>query len=224
MFNKNVSYLFLGSYTRHDILPWDDDVDLRVSISDREKLNWVIVKELVSEPYHVVIARVANHRNYDKIFFSWGPRAGPKWWRFPFVDIFYHDQNSTHIWLLGTPKDCPTKLTDVFPLVLRPLGSLWLYSPREPMAHFDSRRMTHIEDGCFASAYSHKEEKVIRSRGRSVHCSRLNSTYPYVDRQCTEHNCTEYLRLGDTHIIHTVYYNYPYRTRSIQEHGSKVTC
>jgi hypothetical protein len=160
---------------------------------------------------------VENERNYDKIFFSWCPYAGQRWWRFPFIDIFYHDQNSTHIWLLGKPADCPTRVEEVFPLVLRPLGSLWLYGPREPMAHFDSRNMKGIETLCFSSTYSHKEEIFIESRYGNVNCSEINSIYPYVNRQCTSRGCNETLQLVNGSVLQKFTYDYVYRTISYVE-------
>jgi len=153
-----------------------------------------------------------NERNYDKVFFSWCPHTSQAPWRFPFIDIFYHDQNSTHVWLLGQPSSCPVRRENVFPLVLRPLGTLWLYGPREPMAHFESRMMTQIETGCYSFPYSHKYERLMRPDILYADCSQLKSVYPYVERQCTSYNCKEYLKLGDETIIHTVTYNYVYRT------------
>ncbi|CAF3596505.1 unnamed protein product [Rotaria socialis] len=179
----NIKYMMmaatlLGSYTHHDILPWDDDVDLRVSISDRYRLQSIIIEELSSEPYSIRIMQLHNSRNYDKIFFSWCPHAGRTPWRFPFIDIFYHDQNSTHVWLLGQPSSCPVRVADIFPLVLRPLGSLWLYGPREPMAHFESRRMQAIETGCFIFPYSHKYEKLMMPNIIYANCTQLKTDYP----------------------------------------------
>ncbi|CAF0995344.1 unnamed protein product [Rotaria sordida] len=184
----NIQYMMmagtlLGSYTRHDILPWDDDVDLSVSVADRYRLQSNIIRELSFEPYSIIIMQLPNKRNYDKVFFSWCPHAGTTPWRFPFIDIFYHDGNSTHVWLLGRPSSCPVRLEDVFPLVLRPLGSLWLYAPREPMAHFESRRMRYIETGCYVFRYSHKYEKLLADKIFSIECSKLKSVYPYVERQ-----------------------------------------
>ncbi|CAF4720938.1 unnamed protein product [Rotaria socialis] len=213
----NIKYMMmaatlLGSYTHHDILPWDDDVDLRVSISDRYRLQSIIIEELSSEPYSIRIMQLHNSRNYDKIFFSWCPHAGRTPWRFPFIDIFYHDQNSTHVWLLGQPSSCPVRVADIFPLVLRPLGSLWLYGPREPMAHFESRRMQAIETGCFIFPYSHKYEKLMMPNVIYANCTQLKTDYPYVERICLTNRCTEYLKSNFTTIIHSLTYYYPYRT------------
>lgn len=204
-------FVRIGSYTRHDLLPWDDDVDLRVSIRDRYRLQSIILGELSIEPYSIVLMEMHNKRNYDKIFFSWCPHTGPVAWRFPFVDIFYHDYNSTHIWLLSEPSSCPVRLEDIFPLVLRPLGSLWLYAPRQPMAHFEARKMTDIETACYAVPYSHKYERTMRVDLLDVDCTQLKPFYPYVERHCTN-QCVEELKLGGNTTIHTLVYNYVYRT------------
>jgi len=161
-----------------------------------------------------------NTRNYDKVFFSWCPRYTEMAWRFPFIDIFYQEQNSTHVWLLSEPSSCPVRLEDVFPLILRPLGPLWLYGPRQPMAHFESRQMVLIETGCYSFPYSHKYERLMRSYVLAANCSQLESIYPYVKRRCTSHTCTEYLKLGDTTVIHKLTYHYAYRTVLYSENNS----
>jgi hypothetical protein len=185
---------------------------LGVFTSDRKRLQSIIFNELSPEPYSITILPMYNKRNYDKVYFSWTPHAGRTIWRFPFIDIFYYDQNSTHVWLLGQPSSCPVLREDVLPLVLRPLGSLWLYAPREPMAHFESRKMTQIERGCYVYPYSHKYERQVRNDILYVSCAQLTYTYPYVDRECITSKCTEHLKIGFSTIIHQLTYNYKYRT------------
>jgi hypothetical protein len=109
------------------------------------------------------------------------------------------------------------RIEEVFPLVLRPLGSLWLYGPREPMAHFDSRNMKGIETLCFSSTYSHKEEIFIESKYGNVNCSEINSIYPYVNRQCTSRGCNETLQLVNGSVLQKFTYDYVYRTISYVE-------
>ena len=166
----------------------------------------------------MLIVQIHNARNYDKVFFSWCPHAGKLPWRFPFIDIFYHDQNSTHVWLLGKPSSCPVRLENVFPMVLRPLGSLWLNAPREPMAVFESRRMK--PSGCFVFPYSHKHERAMRTKTLFAACTKLKSFYPYVERQCVSNRCVEYLMLGNNTIIHSTIYNHAYRTFLYTEKNS----
>jgi hypothetical protein len=185
---------------------------LHVSKLDRYRLKSFILGELSLQPYSLILMQMHNQRNFDKVFFSWCPHAGNNIWRYPFIDIFYHDENSTHLWLLGEPSKCPVRREDIFPLVLRPLGSLWLLAPREPMAHFESRKMRQIETACFAYHYSHKHERLLKQGTLYANCSELKSVYPYVERQCISNKCTEYLKLGNSTIVHTLIYDYTYRT------------
>jgi len=156
-----------------------------------------------------MIVQIDNERNYDKVFFTWCPSAGEFPWRFPFIDIFYHGENSTHVWLIGKPSGCPVRRQDVFPLVLRPFGPLWLSAPRELIAHFESRSMQHI--GCYTFPYSHKYERLLHEKTRYADCSKLKFVYPNVERQCTPTECVEYLKLDDK-ILHMITFTPLYRT------------
>lgn len=66
----------------------------------------------------------------DKLYFPWSPQAGRKNWTYPYIDIFYFDENFTHIWLANYDSnlinDCSISKSDVFPLVWRPFGRIWL--------------------------------------------------------------------------------------------------
>lgn len=165
-----------------------------------------------------------NERNYDKIFFSWSPPAGQTPWGFPFIDIFYQDQNATHVWLLGTPSSCPERREEVFPLVLRPLGSLWLFAPREPMAHFEARKMAHIETGCYVFPYSHKYERLLRNDVLYANCNALKRFYPYVERHCSSRTCIETWTLEGQQPIHQVAFHHTFRTVLNISKSSSRTC
>jgi len=199
------------------MLPWDDDVDLCVSIDDRSRLQSIVNKELSSEPYSIVVMQMHKRQNNDKLFFSWCPQAGRYPWRFPFIDVFYHDKNSTHIWLLSEPRFCSVRREDVFPFVLRPFGRLWLFGPRQPMAHFESRKMKSIETGCFFQGYSKKYERKISKHVQRANCEHLKSIYPYVERKCTQTECIEHLKLGTNNLFHKVSFNDVYRTNLYSE-------
>ncbi len=117
-----------GSYTHHDFLPWDDDVDLRVSIRDRELVYNFLHQELGQA---ISMSNITDeYGNYDKLYFPWTPQAGTKNWSYPYIDLFYFDQNSTHIWRTNYDRnlinECSMSKSDVFPLVWRPFGHIWL--------------------------------------------------------------------------------------------------
>lgn len=56
--------------------------------------------------------------------------AGEQKWSYPFIDISYFNENSTHIWRVNyaanAVADCSLLKTDIFPLVWRPFGEIWL--------------------------------------------------------------------------------------------------
>lgn len=119
----------LGSYTHHDFLPWDDDVDIRVPNKDRPDMLTALRQEL---DHVITIAHVEHEEygSYDKIFFSWASRAGQQKWTYPFIDIGYFDENSTHVWQANygfdSIDDCAISKEKIFPLVWRPFGEIWL--------------------------------------------------------------------------------------------------
>jgi hypothetical protein len=76
LLKKFIFLLFIaGSYTHHDIIPWDDDVDLSVVITDRRRFQSIIRSELLSL-HSIEIMQIYNTQNYDKVFFTWCPFAG----------------------------------------------------------------------------------------------------------------------------------------------------
>ncbi|CAF4294798.1 unnamed protein product, partial [Adineta steineri] len=73
----------LGSYTHHDFLPWDDDVDLRVSNRDRQRLLNLVSQELRNI---ISVADVTEeYGTYHKFYFPWSPQAGKQNWSYPCV-------------------------------------------------------------------------------------------------------------------------------------------
>jgi hypothetical protein len=199
----NITYMLadgslLGSLRHHDIIPWDDDIDIIIPIEDKTRFANVIEKmnETLLQ-YYFKIKKEYN-REYYKVFLKNTPSAGIFPWNFPFVDIFLYVKNETHLWHLGQPETI-TKVEDVFPLIMRPFGRLWLPTPRLPrqLSNFD------LFHDCKGHFWDHKHEKP--QNVTRLKCNDLKHIYPFVERKY-QLSSIEILKTNDT-IIHTVIYD-----------------
>jgi hypothetical protein len=199
----NITYMLadgslLGSLRHHDIIPWDDDIDIIIPIEDKTRFANVIEKmnETLLQ-YYFKIKKEYN-REYYKIFFKNTSPAGRYSWNFPFVDIFLYVKNETHFWYLGYPETI-TKVENIFPLTMRPFGELWLPAPRKPQKLFKF----DIFDKCKGHFWDHKNE--ISQKETILKCDDLKHIYPFVERN-NQSTSIEILKTNDT-IIHTVIYD-----------------
>jgi hypothetical protein len=188
----------LGSLRHHDIIPWDDDIDIMIPIEDQtrfinilEKMNETLVQ------YHV-LSNTKRKREYYKISFKNTLSAGGYQWNFPFVDIFLYVKNKTHLWQMADPNSI-VKVKYIFPLILRPFGQLWLPTPRKPRKIFKFDPF----DRCKGHYWDHKNE--IEQKQVTVKCNDLKHIYSFVEQS----NQSTYIVILKTNhsIIHTVIFN-----------------
>lgn len=164
----------LGSWRHHNLVPWDDDLDVGVPLSQNETMATVLNR---LAPNYVLDVR---QKKRWKFYSAQSIPISRVTWRWPFLDINFYEGNSTHIWdhdrnyrPFFIPKE------EVFPLYKRPFMDMMLPAPRSPEAvlkHF------YKMDYCAVGWYDHHDEK-MNHNAKSVRCEDLQHVFPFVQRQ-----------------------------------------
>ena len=123
-------------------------------------------------------------------------RTGLKW-SWPFVDISFYTQNSTHVWHLNRPSVI-MEISDFYPIQRRPLFCRSLPAPYNPRAFFKKVYDSFV---CEKSTRSKVLQKPVPRCGRWTYCQSLLEYYPYVVRRKSDYGyITETLQVNFTNL------------------------
>ena len=163
----------LGSYMHHGIIPWDDDIDLFLPVSEKVKIYEALA---MLQPKYKVL-KVYPRWN----FFSSESRKFKRYkWSWPYIDLIFYADHGRYIKEIDRLNREKFDKSYVFPLIKRPYWDLFLPAPRNTSRYLKKR---YRLDKCITNKYNHSSEKMTAKASRKqIDCKLLYKFHPFVFR------------------------------------------
>ena len=188
----------LGSWRHHDMIPWDEDADFLMYVDDQPLFINALKESKYSEVGYTLLPFSKRPQRSFKVYFhnTTCVKANCPW-KFPSVDIILYNTDKNYLWFTDNRR-IRIDLKYVFPITMRPLGSLWLQAPRDPLRLLPPT----IDSICRTHVHNHRLER--RQKSKKCKCSDLYNVYPFVQR--TDLKMTIEALVINQKIIHIVIY------------------
>ena len=187
----NITYLLeggqvLGSYWFHGFIPWDDDFDCKVNVSQKH----ILKKALTDVSGHTLHSPTNDIWKFYNNSFA---KAGPHEYKWPFIDILFFADNGTHVYDATWEKPCDIDpRSDILPLENGIFENMIFPVPHNIEAYLNRR---NYKMQCKTHTWNHKTESLRKPF--SMSCHKLYGVYPVVHRLKLNNASFEELRLGN---------------------------
>ena len=195
----------VGAYMFHDLVPWDDDLDLMIPYTHlpklkrhfRDEINWRThsIKSSNSPYWEMDLDTLLKfpedtpdtefyrdspggqvHTGHSFKYFR--PNTGSNKWQWPYLDIILYHENSTHVWSDEEEHSLFMKRDKFYPFVTRAFGRVWLKSPADT-GHVLRRRYGKFVCENHRTIHRHGQSYSWFLRKR-VNCRQIWNIYPQV--------------------------------------------
>lgn len=174
----------LGSLQHHDIVPWDDGIDLYTHVRKRQKLQ-AQLKSLTPDfilktQSNIDLLYMQSLDDLNQIGANTVGSFAISQTPWPYITIHYYEDISLNIGQeLGNPRK-RFNLSDVFPVTYRPLGRHWYPAPRRPTTFLKSLSVERKDSSCLSLSFSRALQKNLEVISKD--CRELMAKFCFVHR------------------------------------------